>query len=47
MEERKCNKSAAIDHIVTEYERRMKDGQIDEIAERAVERLGSREWRRS
>ena len=46
MEEQKCNKSAAIDHIVAEYEKRKKDGQIDEVAERVIERLGGRErWR--
>jgi hypothetical protein len=40
MEEQKCNKSAAVDHIVAEYERRRKDDRIDEVAERVIERLG-------
>jgi hypothetical protein len=46
MEERKCNKSAAVDHIVAEYEKRKKDGQVEEVAERVIERLGSMEYRR-
>jgi hypothetical protein len=46
MEERKCNKSAAIDYIVAEYERRRKDGFVEEVAERVIERLGSREYKR-
>jgi hypothetical protein len=47
IEEQKCNKSAVVDHIVAEYERRRKDCLVDEVAERVIERLGGREWRRS
>jgi hypothetical protein len=46
MEERKCNKSAAIDYIVAEYERRRKDVQVDEVADRVIERLGGMKYRR-
>jgi hypothetical protein len=39
MKERECRKSAALDHIVGEYERRKRKSQIDEVAERVIEKL--------
>jgi hypothetical protein len=39
MKERKCKKSAAVDHIVGEYERRKRKGQVDEVAERVIEKF--------
>jgi len=42
MKERKCKKSAAVDHIVGEYERRKRKGRIDEVAERVIEKLADR-----
>jgi hypothetical protein len=44
MKERKCKKSAAVDHIVAEYEKRKRKGQIDEVTERVIEKLGM--WER-
>lgn len=43
MKEKGCKKSAAVDHIVTEYERRKREGQIDEVAERVIEKLADME----
>ncbi|WP_164999299.1 hypothetical protein [Methanohalophilus profundi] len=39
MKERECRKSAAVDHIVGEYEKRKRKGQVDEVAERVVGKL--------
>jgi DNA-directed RNA polymerase beta' subunit len=44
MKERECKKSAAVDHIVAEYEKRKRKGQIDEVTERVIEKLGM--WER-
>jgi len=46
MKERKCKKSAAVDHIVGEYERRKRKAQVDEEAERVIEKLADRGGRR-
>ena len=46
MKERKCRKSAAVDHIVGEYERRKRKAQVDEEAERVIEKLADRGGRR-
>ncbi|ODV49684.1 MAG: hypothetical protein A8273_1105, partial [Methanohalophilus sp. 2-GBenrich] len=38
--------SAAVDHIVGEYERRKRKGRIDEVAERVIEKLADAGGRR-
>ena len=45
MEERECNRSEAIDFIAKYYHERMRENQMDEVADRVVEKLQKKHQR--
>ncbi|MCS3923868.1 hypothetical protein [Methanosalsum natronophilum] len=45
MEENKCNRSEAIDFLANYYEKRRRVDQLDEVADRVLERLKKRKKR--